>query len=109
MGFFSLFSAADVDEFAKSLAEDIAKRFPPGMDQAKETKISVDRLTRILEGTYTKAIDFQKNHKLGLYRKARLLNTFKWTLKELGYSEPFVEVATEGLVVYVSRGTSKKS
>lgn len=104
-----MFSAGDVDQFARSLTEEIAKRYPPAIDQRKETKISVDRLTRILEGTYSKAIEFQKERKLGLYRKARLLNTFKWTLKELGYSEQFVEVATEGLVVYISRGESKKT
>ena len=33
----------------------------------------------------------------------RLGNAFRWELTELGYSKMFVETATEGLVVYVSR------
>ena len=38
---------------------------------------------------------------LGVYRKARLGNTFRWELTEMGYSKPFVEKATEGLIVYI--------
>ncbi len=107
MGIFSFFKSADVDAFAKDLAEDIAKRYPPQMDKEREQsgKVSVERVTRILEGAYGKAIEFQQKTSLGLYRKARLLNTFKWSLKELGYTPAFVDLATEGLVVYLSRGT----
>lgn len=108
MGLFSFLQASDVDAFAKTLADDIGKRYPPDMDKPdKMAKVSVERLTRILEGAYAKAIEFQKNTSLGIYRKARLLNTFKWSLKEMGYSEKFVDLATEGLVVYLSRGKAK--
>ncbi len=108
MGLFSFFKSDDVDAFAKVLAEDISRRFPPSMDTKDQLgKVSVERLTRILENAYDKAIEFQKQTSLGLYRKARLLNTFKWSLKELGYTDTFVDLATEGLVVYLSRGTQK--
>ena len=43
------------------------------------------------------------------YKKARLANAFKWELKELGYSEKFVEVATEGLVVYTTTRRAGKA
>ena len=42
--------------------------------------------------------------KLGIYKKAKLGNTFKWELKEMGYDEKFTETATEGLIVYLTRG-----
>jgi len=103
MGLFGSVSGKDVDEFAKSLALDLAKRYPPTLDKGSERKISQKRLTSILEGTYDKAVDFQKQHKLGVYKKARLGNTFRWELQELGYGEKFVETATEGLVVYITR------
>jgi hypothetical protein len=38
-----------------------------------------------------------------VYRKARLGNTFRWELTDKGYSKPFVEMATEGLIVYITR------
>jgi hypothetical protein len=103
MNLLQRFSSKEVDSFAKALAQEIAKRYPPSLDAAPEKKISQNRITRILEDAYTKAIIFHREHKLGVYRKARLGNTFRWELSELGYSKPFVEMATEGLVVYISR------
>jgi hypothetical protein len=86
------------------LAQDIAKRYPPTMDKGDaERKISQKRLTAILEETFGKATAYKTQHKLGVYKKARLSNTFRWELKELGYSSNFIDVATEGLVVYISR------
>lgn len=105
MGLFNLFSSKEVDEFALSLAADIVKRYPPDIDKNNKSKMSVDRLTRILESTFDKAKDFQTNHRLGLFRKAKLSNTFKWALKEKGYSDEFIDMATEGLVVYITRGS----
>ena len=55
------------------------------------------------------AADYGKKNRLGVYKKARLANSFKWQLAELGYSEKFVEIATEGLVVYTTRGGGKES
>lgn len=106
MGLFGSVSSKQVDEFAKGLAHEIAKRYPPTMDTGSgERKISQKRLTSILEEAFTKAAEFKNQHKLGVYKKARLGNTFRWELTELGYSDRFVETATEGLVVYVSRKT----
>ena len=104
MGLFGSASGKDVDQFAKGLAQDIAKRYPPTMDKgASERRISQKRLSAILEDTFSKATEFRKQHKLGVYKKARLSNTFRWELQDLGYSDKFIELATEGLVVYISR------
>jgi hypothetical protein len=103
MSLFGSVSGKQVDEFAKSLAQELAKRYPPAMDKEGERKLSQKRLTAILEDTYAKAVDFRQQHKLGVYKKARLGNTFRWELQEMGYSEKFVETATEGLIVYITR------
>ena len=103
MGLFGSVSAKEVDGFAKTLAQELAKRYPPALDKDSERKISQKRLTMLLEGTFNRAAEFRKQHKLGVYKKARLSNTFRWELQELGYSSKFVELATEGLVVYISR------
>jgi hypothetical protein len=103
MGLFDRFSSKDVDAFAKSLATEISRRYPPALDQSKEKKISQNRIARVLEEAYDKAIEFQSEKHLGIYRKARLGNTFRWELTEMGYSKPFIEMATEGLIVYISR------
>ena len=103
MGLFGSASGKQVDEFAKALAQELAKRYPPALDKGGERKVSQKRLATLLEDTFKKAVDYRQQHKLGVYKKARLSNTFRWELQELGYSAKFVEVATEGLVVYISR------
>jgi len=102
MGLFGSVSSKQVDEFAKGLAQEIAKRYPPTMDKGEgERRISAKRLTTILEEVVSNATAYRDQHKLGLYKKARLGNTFRWELAELGYSDKFIEVATEALVLYV--------
>jgi len=109
MGLFGSVSSKQVDEFAKGLAQEIAKRYPPTMDKGGEgPKISQKRLTAILEEAFSKAAAFKDEHRLGTYKKARLGNTFRWELTELGYGAKFVEMATEGIVVYVSRKSSSQ-
>jgi len=101
--FGSLFDK-DLETFAKNLAQDLAKRYPPALENAPEKKISPNRITKVLEDAVGKAVKFNQEQKLGLVGKARLGNTFRWELKELGYSERFVELATEALIVYITRG-----
>ncbi|MBI2961497.1 MAG: hypothetical protein HYY28_14385 [Betaproteobacteria bacterium] len=103
---FKLFAASKIDEFAKSLAQDIAKRYPPAIANNPEQMVSQKRLTTILEDAFNRAHQFNREQKLGMFKKAKLGNTFKWELKEMGYEEKFVDMATEGLIVYLTRGPS---
>jgi hypothetical protein len=48
-----------------------------------------------LEGLASRAVRYHEQHKLGVYKKAKLANVFKWKLTDLGYSKPFVERATK--------------
>lgn len=102
LGLFS--GSKKISEFARELASNLAKRYPPALDVNPEKKISANRLTKVLEEALASASQFQRDNRLGVYGKAKLGNEFKWQLKELGYSDPFIEVATEGLMVYVTRG-----
>jgi hypothetical protein len=101
-----LFSRGKVDEFAKILAQDIAKRYPPAIANNPEQMVSQKRLTAILQEAFTRAAQFRNEHKLGWIRRARLVNEFQWELKEIGYEKKFVDLATEGLLVYITRGPS---
>jgi len=108
MGILDKLVGKDVDEFAGKLAEMVAKRYPPALDQAKEKRVSANRITKVLEDVLEEAASYGEKNRLGVYKKARLANAFKWSLKELGYGEKFIEVATEGLVVYTTRGSGKE-
>jgi hypothetical protein len=106
---FGLFSTKHIIEFATTLASTLAKRYPPALDVNPEKKISQARLTKVLEETLVQAVAFQRQYKLGMFGKAKLGNEFKWQLKELGYTEKFIDVATEGLMIYITRGASSSS
>jgi len=103
MALFGSVSGKQVDEFANTLAQELAKRYPPALDKGGERRISQKRMTTILEDTFNRAIEFKQQHKLGVYKKARLGNTFRWELERMGYSKNFIELATEGLIVYITR------
>ena len=103
MALFGTVSGKDVDTFAKELADELVKRYPPALDQTSGQTLSEKRLTRILEDVCNKAVAYKNEHKLGVYKKARLGNTFRWELEERGYTKMFIETATEGLVVYLAR------
>ncbi len=109
MGLFGGPSSKEIDAFAKDLAQTIAKRYPPSLDATPEKRISANRITKVLEDALNRAADFNRAHRLGVYKRARLGNTFRWELKELGYSEKFIEIATEGLIVYVSGAQKQRS
>lgn len=96
-------TAKDVERFAKELADEVAKRYPVEMANDKQKKVSEKRLTKILERIYGKAVEYKQRNGLGFYRKAKLGNSFRWALDEIGYSKEFIEVATQGMIVYISR------
>jgi hypothetical protein len=64
-------------------------------------------MTRIVEDACKQAQEFQATQRLGWLGKARLGNAFRWALADLGYRKDFVDLATEALVVQVSRKDAK--
>jgi hypothetical protein len=105
MGIFGSVSSKQVDEFAKDLARQLARQCPPERAESGGGKPNVTprKLVATLEDVCRKALDFRKEHKLGIYKKARLGNTFRWELTELGYDRQFAEDVTQRLVVYIAR------
>jgi hypothetical protein len=94
---------APVQAFARKLVEDIAKRYPVPIDQDLTKRPSANRLTRIVEDACAQASEFAAEHRLGVLGKAKLGNAVRWELTERGYRMDFVDLATEAVVVHVSR------
>ena len=97
MALFGLINTADLEQFATGLAADLGRRFPPA-SEARTDPGAKHQIKVILEGLGARAVRYQGQHKLGIYKKAKLGNVFKWKLKELGYSEDFAERATKDIV-----------
>ena len=90
-------STKDLEEFGAGLAEDLGRRFPPA-SEARTDPGAQHQIKVILEGLSVRALRYHEQHKLGIYKKAKLGNVFRWKLKELGYSDGFVERATKEII-----------
>jgi len=101
--FLSRFFSSEVDAFADQLAEDLSKRLPPTLMNDEKRRPSTKRIGRVLENSLARAVDYKQERKLGIYGKAKLANEFRWKLKDKGYDDKFIELATEAMTVYISR------
>jgi len=94
----------ELDEFSRSLAHEFAEGYTPEMEKAAASKKTERRLERTRERVIARAARYHAENRLGFYAKARLGNEFKWALRELGFSDDFVDEVTRRLVVTLSRG-----
>lgn len=84
-------------------ADEVRRRLPPSLFDGGQAKISADRISRVMERVYQDAQHYRAWARLGWFGKARLAHAFRWGLADLGYPKEFVEMATEALVVYLSK------
>jgi hypothetical protein len=89
--------------FARELTATLAKELPPRVLEERRKVLSVNKITRQLERTFQRAADYQQQHRIGFIRRAMLANAFRWELREAGFPSDFVDMATEGLVVELSK------
>jgi len=92
-----IFDTRELEEFAVGLANDLGRRFPPTSEGRTDPGVK-HQVKVILEGLGARAVRYQAEHRLGVYKKAKLGNVFKWKLRELGYSNEFTERATKEIV-----------
>ena len=97
MALLKLLDTKEIEEFATALALDLGRRFPPA-SEARTDPGAKHQIKVILEGLGARAVRFHKEHKLGVYKKAKLGNVFKWKLKDIGFSENFAERATKEII-----------
>lgn len=101
MGILQWFDTAEVDELARTIAAELVKRVPPSSLES-HTKKAAERLRNTHDAIFDRAAKFARTQKLNIYKKARLGNQFRWSLKEAGYPPEFVESWTYELVTLVA-------
>jgi hypothetical protein len=97
MTFLKFLDTKELEEFATGLANDLARRFPPA-SESRTDRGAQHQIKVILEGLAVRAVRYKQEHKLGIYKKAKLGNVFRWKLTELGFSKEFAENATKEIV-----------
>ena len=83
------FNADEAVSYAQELARSINKLFPPAEHKGKAIPKKV--FQKKFESLITQARTFGTKHRLNIYKKAKLLNTVKWELREAGHEDAFAE------------------
>lgn len=96
---FGSVSGKRVDEFAKELARQFVERRPPAEPRRR---ITPRELSAAVDDICRKAVAFNDEHKLGVYKKARLGNTFRWELAELGCPRELTDEITQRIVLILA-------
>jgi len=82
------FDTRAVVAFAEEAARDIHGALPPG---ETPKRVRGDKRAKRLERVIGKVQRFVSENKLNTYKKAKLVNTLKWSLKEAGYPAEFID------------------
>ena len=101
MAFLGFVDTEAVERFAQTLADDLARRFPPESEKRSDQG-AANQLKVILEGLGARAVRFKTENRLGIYRKAKLGTVFRYKLQALGYSDKFAEMATSEIIKRIS-------
>ena len=83
------FSAGETVLFGQAIVREINRLFPPADQKGKAMPAK----------TYQKKFDslvirirtFSAKHKLNIYKKAKLLNTIKWEMKDVGHEKDIID------------------
>lgn len=83
------FDARDAVAFAQGIVRDIDLLFPRGPQKRKPTSVKKDR--KKLDAIVVRTRAFAQQHKLNFYKKAKLLNTIKWKMRDTGHDEALID------------------
>ncbi len=103
-----IFPQADL-EFAREIATKIARHYPVSVEAKLKTVGGKKRLSGVVEAVFDDLERYQAQARMGWMRKARFGNELKWRLKEVGYSEEFVDALTEGIVTHLAMSGRQKA
>jgi len=104
-----LFSSRKFGALIGSVAQRISARFPPLVANNPERVVSKKRIEEILEETFAATLQSELENQIGFLGRARLRNTLKRQLREIGYDEQFVDFAAGKFIEQLTRGTNKQS
>jgi hypothetical protein len=97
---FKWFDAREATRFGLAMAEFFAQRVPASSIPASEEK-PLRRAAEVIGKLQAQADRFRLDHKLNLYTKAKLANTFQWRLFDLGYDKRIVDALTKELLLHL--------
>jgi hypothetical protein len=93
------FGAGEAKEFGTGLARFYIERVP--LEVQLNDKNFAKKTQEVLEKMARQVAEFKAKNKVGIYKKAQIGNAFKWTLRDSGYKEEYVERLTLWLMTNI--------
>jgi hypothetical protein len=91
-----MFDAKEEQAFGKALAQFYIERVP--FEPPWSEKKFAAKTQEVLRKVDLQIQQFKSRRSLNLYKKAKLGNVFKWTLRDAGYDTEYVDGLTEWLM-----------
>jgi hypothetical protein len=91
------FDANESQAFGSALADFFMERIPS--DTTGKKAASMSKKKEVLGKMFMQIIKFKSEHKMNMYKKAKLGNAFKWKLRDAGYDSEFVDELTKTLML----------
>lgn len=91
------FDAKDEQAFGRELASFYAERVP--FESPFSTKQFAAKTQEVLKKVDLQVQKFKAERSLNIFKKAKLGNAFKWTLRDAGYDTEYVNGLTEWLMM----------
>lgn len=94
---FNWFSSGESQRFGKELAIFILAELSGSADRRADKFTA--KAEKVLVTAEKRVRDFKSSERMNVYKKAKLANTFLWTLKDNGCSEEYANKLTDWLNV----------
>lgn len=96
---FSFFDSRAAKEFGSEMARFYMLQMP--LNMILKDKQFTTKSQKIIEKMSVRIINYKQKNKLNTYKVAQMGNAFKWTLKDAGYADNYVNELTQWFMVRV--------
>lgn len=98
---FSFLDAKAAKAFGTEMAHFYISRLPPDAVLKEKEKQLAAKAKQAMELMAEQITAYKKQNPLNIYKVAQMGNAFKWTLKDAGYSEAYIDKLTQWFIVSI--------
>nr|WP_295774130.1 hypothetical protein [Rhodoferax sp.] len=98
---FSFLDTKAAKVFGTEMAHFYITRVPPEALLKEKEKQLASKAKQAMEKMADQITVFKKQNPLNIYKVAQMGNAFKWTLKDAGYAETYIDKLTQWFIVSV--------
>jgi hypothetical protein len=99
---FDWFDTKEAKQLGLTLADNVSSEIAMENKKAqKSKKKEMEHKAKIMKRVFVRVSQYKQSSKPNFYKKAKLANTFKWRLLDLGHDADFVEILTKELLLHM--------